>query len=58
MVHQNYTIYLLKCPREFQAQNCEVQIKGVKSYADPIWAHYTMPENRRQLHFWGMTLVY
>ena len=52
------TIYLLKCPREFQAQNCEVQIKGVKSYADPIWAHYTMPENRRQLHFWGMTLVY
>ena len=52
------TIYLLNCPQEFKAQNCEVQIQGIKSYSDPIWAHYTMPENRRELRFWGMTLMY
>lgn len=52
------TLFLLNCPEEFRAQKCEVQINGIKSYPDPIWAHYTMPENRRELKFWGMSLMY
>lgn len=53
-----FTLHLLNCPKQFQTQKCEVQIKGIKSYADPIWAHYAMPQNRREVKFWGMTLVY
>lgn len=52
------TLYLLNCPAQFRKTNCYVQIKGTKAWADPTWAHYTMPENRREKHFWGMTLVY
>lgn len=52
------TIYLLNCPQEFRAQKCEVEISGTKVYADPNWAHYTMPENRREVKFWGMSIMY
>lgn len=52
------TIYLLNCPKELYAQKCEVEIYGTKAYPDPLWAHYTMPENRREKKIWGMTLMY
>lgn len=53
-----FTIYLLKCPKELYAKKCEVEINGTKAYPDPYWAHYTMPENRREVKFWGMSLMY
>lgn len=53
-----FTIYLLKCPKELYPNKCEVEIQGTKAYADPYWAHYTMPENRREVKFWGMSLMY
>lgn len=52
------TLHLLNCPAQFKAQKCEVQIPGMKSYPDPIWAHYTMPENRREVKLWFGTLHY
>lgn len=52
------TLHLMNCPAQFKAQKCEVQISGIKSYADPIWARYAMPENRRVIKFWGGELHY
>ena len=52
------TLHLLNCPKQFQANKCEAQIKGIKSYADPIWARYAMPENRREVKLWFGTLYY
>lgn len=52
------TLHLLNCPAQFKAQKCEVQIPGMKSYPDPIWAHYAMPENRREVKLWFGTLYY
>lgn len=53
-----FTLHLLNCPAQFQAQKCNVEIKGTKMYTDPTWAHYTMPENRREIKFLGTTLIY
>ncbi|MCM2353566.1 MAG: hypothetical protein NDI63_08110 [Pseudobdellovibrio sp.] len=52
------TLHLINCPEQFKTQKCEVQIPGVKSYPDPIWARYAMPENRRIIKFWGGELHY
>lgn len=52
------TLHLLNCPEELKAHNCEVKITGSRSYADPIWAHYIAPENRRQIKIWKATLFY
>lgn len=53
-----FTLHLLNCPLEFQMQKCNVDIQGTKMYSDPSWAHYTMPENRREIKFLGTTLMY
>lgn len=52
------TLHLMNCPEQFRAQKCEVQIPGMKSYPDPIWARYAMPENRREIKLWIGTLYY
>lgn len=51
-------LHILNCPPHLRAQNCEVEIEGTKMFADPIWAHYTMPENRREIHVLGGTIIY
>jgi hypothetical protein len=53
-----FTLHLMSCPKAFQNKKCEVQINGTKMYANPNWAHYTMPENRRVIKFWGGELHY
>jgi hypothetical protein len=53
-----FRLHLINCPQNLQAQKCEVEIKGTKMYANPIWAHYTMPENRREIRFLGTILTY
>lgn len=60
IANYNYvvTLYLLNCPKEFQAQKCEVKIKGTKSYHDPNWAHHIIEENRRVIKFLGGELHY
>lgn len=52
------TLFLLNCPKEFQAQKCEVKINGTKAYHDPNWAHHILEENRRVIIFWGGELHY